>query len=356
MPARLPEKRPAIGSWKDYQGRLPTAAEVGAWFANEQQGCCLICGVVSGNLELIDFDCAGEAFAPWSALVATEVPGLLERLVIEQSPSGGWHVVYRCTEPVSGNLKLAQRREDLDGPAPVERFGKTCHPRRGRDGRWHLILTQIETRGEGGLFLCASTPRYQLVQGAFTSVPLLSAAEREVLLRCAWSLTAVLPEAIDPQPAGASDRPGDDFNRSGDLPALLAHHGWTLIHDGANQHWCRPGKTGSTSATCKAGVLYVFSSNADPFEANRAYSPFAAYALLEHDGDFPAAAALRSLGFGLPMAMSDPTVDLSGIIPVATASPPATALGTVVVLRTHADRLRDRRQPPPQVIAGVIPC
>ena len=326
LPARMPEKRPAIGSWKDYQERLPTTVEVDAWFANAHPACCLICGAVSGNLELIDFDCAGEAFAAWSTLVTTEAPGLLDRLVVETSPSGGWHVVYRCTEAVSGNLKLAQRREDLDGPAEVVRFGKRYKPRTDRDGRWHLVLTLIETRGEGGLFLCAPSPGYQLMQGEFTAVPMLTAGERDVLLRCAWALNAILPEPVDPQPASPPDgeRPGDDFNRRADLGALLQHHGWSLVHDGVNQHWCRPGKANSTSATLKDGALYVFSSNAAPFEPSRAYSPFAAYALLEHHGDFQAAATeLRRRGYGAAPQPTD-DVDLAGLMPPASTPPQLT--------------------------------
>ena len=91
----MPEKRPAIGSGKDYQARLPTAVEVDAWFANAHAACCLICEELSGILELIEFDCAGEAFTAWSTLVSTESPGLPDHLVMETSPSGGWHVVYR---------------------------------------------------------------------------------------------------------------------------------------------------------------------------------------------------------------------------------------------------------------------
>jgi len=53
--------------------------------------------------------------------------------------------------------------------------------------------------------------------------------------------------------------------------------------------WCRPGKKSGTSATTNFGgsdLLYVFSSNAEPFEQQTAYSKFHAYALLYHDGDF----------------------------------------------------------------------
>lgn len=62
LPARLAEKRPALAGWKDYQSRLPTEAEVAAWFANRQDALCLVTGAVSGNLELIDFDNGGELF------------------------------------------------------------------------------------------------------------------------------------------------------------------------------------------------------------------------------------------------------------------------------------------------------
>jgi len=315
LPAHLPGKRPATGVWKDYQARLPTEMEVSAWFANPHDACCLICGAVSGNLELIDFDCMGEAFQAWSRLVTAEKPTLVDRLTIETSPSGGWHVVYRCAEPVCGNLKLAQRREDLEGPAEVVRFGKRVKPRTDANGRWHVVHTLIETRGDGGLFLCAPSTGYQLVQGSFTELAVLTASERDVLLRAAWALNEVLPEPADSQPsAGGSDRPGDDFNRRADFPALLQHHGWTLTHDGANQHWCRPGKERATSATLRDGVFYVFSSNAAPFEPNRSYSPFAAYALLEQHGDFQAAATeLRRHGYGAS-ATDEPAVDLSGLL------------------------------------------
>jgi hypothetical protein len=60
----------------------------------------------------------------------------------------------------------------------------------------------------------------------------------------------------------------------------------------------RPGKTGyQCSATYgRTGpCLYVFSGNAQPFAANTAYSPFAALALLEHDGDFAQAAKTLTL-------------------------------------------------------------
>lgn len=320
LPAIAAEKRPALRTWKQYQARLPTEEELERWFV-EAPALCLLTGAVSGNLELLDFDLGGEAFEPWHRTIEQADSALLGRLVIEQSPSGGWHVVYRCQSPVSGSLKLAQRKQMVDGPEEVMIAGKGYKPRKDADGNWHVLLTLIETRGEGGLFLCAPSPRYELMQGDFTQLPVLTEAEREMLLAAAWALNQCVPEPVEPPPASVSaeGRPGDEFNERGDVRAVLRRHGWTLVQAGDNEYWRRPGKTSGWSATLKNGVFYVFSSSAAPFEPDRAYAPFAVYSLLEHNSDYAAAAsALRQAGFGhepltggLPMLFTtaEPTDD-----------------------------------------------
>ena len=95
LPARPDSKRPALASWKEFQHRLPTEDEVRAWFDSEA-AMCVVTGAVSGHLEMLDFDAGGEAFDAWAELVRDEAPGLLDRLVIERSPSGGRHVPERC--------------------------------------------------------------------------------------------------------------------------------------------------------------------------------------------------------------------------------------------------------------------
>jgi hypothetical protein len=300
LPARLDQKRPVVSSWKQYQQRLPTPVEVKAWFSNGH-AMCMLTGAVSANLEMLDFDAGGALFDRWAQIVQEQAPGLLARLVMERSQRGGRHVAYRSAVAVCGNMKLAQRL--------------------GPDGR---PQTLIETRGEGGLFLCAPSPGYELLQGDFTSLPRLTPDERDILLSAAWALNEHLP-APEPTPAGCSNlaRPGDDFAERGDVRAVLARHGWTVAKGGQNEYWRRPGKTAGWSATLKDRVLYVFSSNAAPFEPNRAYSPFGVYALLEHSGDYStAASALRALGYGQDTPGAG--VDISGIVAQATqqADPP----------------------------------
>ena len=167
LPAAKAKKRPSIGGWKTWQSRLPTKVEVKAWFSNPHDAICVVSGNVSGNLECMDFDQHGELFAAWMEKVDT---GLLAKLVIEQTPSGGYHVFYRSEEPVEGNLKLA----------------------RGiREGEQKTL---IETRGEGGLFLCAPTDGYTLQQGTFAELPVLTAGQNGIQhFRTAMSVAAYDP-------------------------------------------------------------------------------------------------------------------------------------------------------------------
>ena len=303
LPANRKLKYPAVKRWKPYQNRLPDDDEIRAWFGKDPEAMCIVTGAVSGNLEMIDFDLGGEAFEPWCKLVRKADTSLLKDLIIEQSPSGGLHVVYRCESEVCGNLKLAQRSNS----------GK--------------VVTLIETRGEGGLFLCSPTAGYELLQGEFTALPVLSEAQRNTLLEAAWSLNEYWPQPVEgiAESAQSTDfRPGDDYNARGDVHTVLKGHGWACVKGGENEYWRRPGKTSGWSATLRNNVFYVFSSNASPFEPNRGYSPFGLYTLLEYGGAYTQAAqALASEGYGEELAV-DSDVDISGILSKALGMDDAT--------------------------------
>ena len=316
LPANVQLKYAALQQWKSYQHRRPTDVEVRAWFSNGHTGVCIVAGAVSGNLEMMDFDLQAELFEPWCERVKQADPALLDQLVIETSQSGGRHVMYRCDSAVSGNLKLAQRKVPVPSGDEIIIGGKSHKPRKDKDGQWTVLLTLIETRGQGGLFLCAPTPGYTLLQGDLTDIPVLTAEQRELLLEAAWSLNELIPEPVDmPPPSPSSSlRPGDDYNARGDVRALLDAHGWTCVKGGENEYWRRPGKTIGWSATFKEKVFYVWSSNASPFEPEKAYSPFSVYAQLEHHGDFGAAAAeLSRQGYG-ETAPDTHDVDISAIV------------------------------------------
>ena len=310
LPAIKAEKRPAVGSWKLWSERLPSEYEVKAWFGNHPDGVCIVTGCVSGYLECMDFDNHGELFDSWKNRVDS---ALFARLVVEQTPSGGYHVIYRSRDRIQGNLKLAR--------------GERCAK----------LATLIETRGEGGLFLCSPTSGYSLQQGDFAHIPTLTAEEREQLLAAARELneaqepphvaacglsgdgsangpTAPLLAHVGATSGDCGDfavRPGDDYCQRGDIRPVLEAHGWQRLGEkpDGNELWRRPGKdTGGHSATFDGNVFYVFSSNAAPFESERGYSRFQVYATLECGGDYTRAAR-DLLGKGYGQAMPEPQVE-----------------------------------------------
>ena len=83
LPAVKAKKRPAVGAWRTWAGRLPTEIEVEAWFSNAYDAVCIVAGKVSNNLECIDFDQKAEAYPAWCAKIA---PDVLDSVVVESTP------------------------------------------------------------------------------------------------------------------------------------------------------------------------------------------------------------------------------------------------------------------------------
>jgi len=258
-------------------------------------GIGIIGGKVSGNLEILDFDKPG-AFEEWVAILPMAGDGLAElvdALPVIETPDGGRHVYYRCAE-IQGAQKLARAREAYTSPS----------------GKRKLVI--IETKGEGGYVVAppspaechdARKPYRQLSGPPLTSIPKISVAQRSWLLQAARSFDEVQAEPVTRPSVSAGvigDRPGDAFNASATWPSILEPAGWVQLFDrGGVTYWRRPGKDGRgiSATTGKCGDhLYVFSSNAPPFDPERSYDKFGAMALLSHGGDVrAAAAALRKL-------------------------------------------------------------
>jgi hypothetical protein len=304
--------------WGKYTTEMPTLADLKEWFGGANPyGIATVGGAVSGGLEHLDFDVdASTIFPAWCALVEAEAPGVLDRLNFVVTPriDGGWHVRYRCYQvPIPGNQKIAKKA----APDP-KRPGK------------EMLVTLIETRGEGGYALAPGSPLschdsgrpYTHFRGVRLSrIGVITAAEREVLFRCAASFDREPELRGDDRPrprkrvepaTGDNLRPGDDFNARGCWEDILT--GWRCVRkSGEVCYWARPGKKGrgwsATTGHCTNehghDLLAVFSSNASPFEGPRGdrlcscYTRFSAYTLLHHDGRFAdAARELASRGYG----------------------------------------------------------
>jgi hypothetical protein len=293
-------KAPAV-KWARYQTHEQTQQDIATLFSR-QCGIAVVCGQISGGLEIIDFDCA-ETFAPWRELVDHLCSGLADYLTVVRTPNG-YHVYYR-SDVCEGLQKLAMSRESRG-----EKAGRVL----------------IETRGEGGYAIAPPSPpqvhasgiQYERISGpSIAGLVKLTPEDRALLLDAARSFNEV---AEEPPPfrqtehnhsaaPGSTERPGDDYNARATWRETLEPSGWEVVRAvGDTLHWRRPGKQdrGLSATTGFCGdKLFVFSSNAQPFEPGRAYSKFSALVRLEFGGDASAASReLRKRGYGKTIASS----------------------------------------------------
>lgn len=294
IPLRLDgTKRPAVESWQPFSKRLPTDDELKSLFSSVA-GIGIPCGVVSGGLEVFDFDeDADRVFGAWWDQLPPAIRG---RLAVIETGGGGYHVPFRCSE-ICGNKKIA---------FPVDRR-----------------KPYIETRGQGGYIVGVGSPLtvhesghpYIQVRGVpLPELPRLTPTERKTI----WTIARTFDESKTTAKKELADwrkrrsnatvsgeldqsKPWDDFDIRAEWADVLTPAGWSTE---TGETWRRPNKRLGVSAKvviAKNGceVLRVFTSSAHPLESETTYGKFQAFKLLYHGGDSSAAAkAVRALGYG----------------------------------------------------------
>jgi hypothetical protein len=293
------------GRWLAYQAERPDRDTVAKWFAAGHPGLGVICGAVSGNLEMLELE--GRFMAPDNgarfAARAKErgVELLLKRIAKSYqsvSPSDGRHFLYRLATPIDGNTKLAR---DAD----------------------HNTL--IETRGEGGFVVLAPShgpvhptgKPWRIRNGSFAEIPTITEDERAALFDLCRSFDeAPAPKPVPPVapsarakrspwtggPIGDSwfDAVVDHLEHTTSVRNEIERHGWTYCYTDSHgrELFLRPGKDQGVSGSINThGRLRVFSTST-PFQSDGTPPPtfdvldvIAAY---EHGGDRSAAA--RAIG------------------------------------------------------------
>jgi hypothetical protein len=244
-------KRPD-GQWRQYQAERPSREQVASWFKDGHPAMGTICGAVSGDLEM--FELEGRFVEKYTIsdfkqrMKDAGLELLLARLtngIITQSPSGGWHFLYRITDgQADGNTKLAGTAESL---------------------------TLIETRGEGGFVMLPpshgtthpSGKPWKLHKGGYGSIPSITSDEREALFDVARSYDespATKPIApVDPGQRVPHQRyTASEFRESWiamveehlratwEMQQLLERYGWSFLYQDRHgrQLMHRPGKDG----------------------------------------------------------------------------------------------------------------
>jgi len=283
IPIREGTKIPALKCWKPYQQQIADIDTCWQWFkGNDSIG--IIAGAISGNMEVLDFDGA-EYYRNFETICGhgnDKIQRMVQSCCLIQTPSGGYHLIYRSMEPIAGNKKLARTTDNI---------------------------VKIETRGEGGYVLTYPSNGYKIIRGRPDDLPLFTSRQVQLL----HDIASVFDDWVDIFPVKSEPRskahdddyllPGDDYDMRGDYECTLRKHGWVTIRCNADGMclWRRPGKSNGISASTGYGGerwFNCFTSNGRPFETT-GYSPFGVYAMLECGGDFKLAAAnLRELGYG----------------------------------------------------------
>lgn len=287
-------KRP-FTSWKQYQDKHITPEVLIAQIADlRAAGIAIICGKISGNLEVIDVDCKYDLTGTlYHDLIDTIPHSIFKKLLIIKTKNNGYHLYYRC-KTISGNKKLAQRKatpeEELNGDK---------------------VLVLIETRGEGGYVVAPPSEGYSVVQN--NTIEYLTESEREVILHIAESFNQLKDEVKDfkhmhqQHHSGVSSdlAPWTDYNKRGidDMLSRLVAAGWKEVRR-TNEKviFLRPGKTDSRSSgdfNFKLGWFSVFTTSSE-FHPNKAYRPSDVFCVLEKIKDGKELYhRLNELGYGV---------------------------------------------------------
>jgi len=283
-------------------------------------GVGLVCGTPSGNVECLDIDTKysldPNLFEKYKKLIHSINDKLLNKLVVQRTRSGGYHLIYRCSQ-IAGNLKLANRPTTEEERA--ETYKKTYDAeilKSTEDEKAKVIAKKsadndkvrvlFETRGIGGQFVCHPSEGYEFIFGDLQSISEITPEERETIHGIARQFNQVFEEVKAPKFQQGAKRNGlssfEDYNERGDVVSLLENNGWKVVGNKGNKTiFLRPGQTSSQSSgnyDHEKKWFSVFTTSTE-FEPQHAYLPYAVYAILECNKDFSLASKkLYESGYG----------------------------------------------------------
>jgi len=256
--------------WAEYQS---TIAPIALWHSHyiNQGTVGIITGKISGNLECIDIDIkndpTGKIITEYSNIIP---PDLLKKLVIQSTPSGGRHFIYRCPDAtIDKNLKLALHSDRT------------------------VIL---ETRGEGGYF-CTSKVNNKIMQGVldldnlYEDIPVITPEERNLLLELARSLTRFFPSgntSKNGEPFVYNEPAINEFNNKYLIVELFEKHGWSVVkEDDQKIYLLRDGSSAVHSGYYfkDSKTFFCFSTSTE-FQPEKPYNHFQVLQVLEGKNDY----------------------------------------------------------------------
>lgn len=253
--------------WKDQQYNRYDMPQI--WQLLEERctnAVGIVCGEISGNLEVIDIDNKHKPGIEAHLFndIKTLYPDLLDKLRIHKTPSGGYHIIYRCTDKVEGNLKLAGRNateEELSGK-PKQKV-------------YHFL----ETRGNGGYIAAPPSLGYKIVKD--NPIPVITPEERAGLLTLCRNYDEQIKiektyKATKTEDNIYDEDPFIDFNNRCDAVAVAEGEGWVFVKQNSHFAWfTRPGGTKKNthlSWNFEKRFFYCFTAST-ALEPSKGYTP-----------------------------------------------------------------------------------
>ena len=278
IPLRRDSKVPALKGWQKHADEPITNFDL----FRDTNGIGLVMGY--DGIQCLDIDAKhfeADEYNDFVSLVESNNPDLMDKMIIQQTISGGYHWIFKCSE-IAGNEKLAKNAKGVT----------------------------FETRGRGGQIVVWPTKGYKIL-GKITDVVEISPDERRVIWSCAKMMdaTPAKPQPIINQPNesvfdGEVDEstPWGEFRATYTALDVLVSAGWLIVRESDRMVYVlRPGQTSSETSGVifKDSALFYPFTTSTGFDAEQPHDSFQCYVVIKHNGDFQAAIKeLRADGFG----------------------------------------------------------
>lgn len=258
----------------------------------------------------------------WEVLFAILGPDICSRLYIEQTRSGGYHVVFSInTETVEDypTVSFAKRYalpEELR-PNEIEYLNK--------GSKTTFTRTMIESRGFDGLVYVYPSPGYAVVQGSMLDLPVITEEQFNSLEQGLRTFNEIPMEISDDNAkvgnmvkkvavlgdsGGTEVKPWDEFSEKVSCQEVLGMAGWKeSSRKGHEIRMVRPGNTANRHSGYVHTETNVFvnMSESVPLDVNKGYRSFSLLVkLVFHDDVKAAIEYLRERGFIKPFEKKAP--------------------------------------------------
>jgi len=139
IPIKYKDKKPAIESWKEYQTKRVSEKEVEEWFSYNTYNIGIICGEVSGNLVVLDFDDI-KLYDKWYQYVDTNYIDIRDILLRtwKVTTGKGVHIYLRLKDGAVGTTPGFIEHVDIKGRGGYVVAPPSVHKDTGKEYEFDL--------------------------------------------------------------------------------------------------------------------------------------------------------------------------------------------------------------------------